>query len=47
MNAFYLDGEIFDCGDKTEYVLANINFAIKNPLMKTKIKNFLKKKKLF
>lgn len=47
VNAFYLDGEIFDCGDKTEYVLANINFAIKNPLMKTKIKNFLKKKKLF
>ena len=43
VNAFFLDGEIFDCGDNTEYILANINFAIKNPLMKSKIKKHLKK----
>ena len=43
VNAFFLDGEIFDCGDNTEYILANINFAIKNPSMKSKIKKHLKK----
>ena len=42
--AFALDGEVYDCGDKTEYVLANIDFASRDPLMKIKIKNFLKKK---
>lgn len=42
VNAFSLDGDIFDCGDNTEYVLANIEFAMKDPVMKTKIKNFLK-----
>ena len=42
VNAFSLDGDIFDCGDNIEYVLANIEFAMKDPIMKTKIKNFLK-----
>ena len=44
VNAFSLDGDIFDCGDNTEYVLANIEFAMKDPVMKTKIKNYLKTK---
>ena len=42
VSAFSLDGEIFDCGDNAEYILANLEFAMKNPLMKTKIKNYLK-----
>ena len=42
VNAFSLDGKVFDCGDNTEYVLANIEFAMKDPAMKTKIKNYVK-----
>ncbi len=44
VNAFSLDGKVFDCGDNTEYVLANIEFAMKDPAMKTKIKNYVKAK---
>ena len=46
ISAFSLDGKIFDCGDNSEYILANLEFAIKDPYIKTKIKNFLKKKLL-
>ncbi len=42
VNAFPLDGDIFDCGDNTEYILANLEFAMKDPVMKTKINNYLK-----
>ncbi len=42
VNAFPLMGDIFDCGDDAEYILANLEFAMKNPKMKTKIKNYLK-----
>jgi len=42
VSAFSLEGEIFDCGDRTEYILANLEFAMKDPIMKTKIKNYLK-----
>ena len=42
VNAFSLDGEVFDCGDNAEYILANLKFAMKNPEMKTKINNYLK-----
>ena len=42
VNAFPLIGDIFDCGDDAEYILANLEFAMKNPKMKTKIKNYLK-----
>ena len=45
VSAFQLEGDIFDCGDNTGYVLANLEFAIKNPIMKAKIKNYLKTKK--
>ena len=44
VSAFFLEGEIFDCGDVTEYILANLNFSIKDPLKKTKIKKYLRKK---
>ena len=44
VNAFPLEGDIFDCGDNAEYILANLEFAMKDPFMKTKIKNFLKSK---
>ena len=44
VSALFLEGEIFDCGDTTEYILANLNFSIKDPLKKTKIKNYLRKK---
>ena len=42
--AFPLEGDIFDCGDNTEYILANLEFAMKDPVMKAKIKNYLKTK---
>ena len=42
VSAFSLDGEIFDCGDNAEYILANLEFAMKDPLMRTKIKNYLR-----
>ena len=42
VNAFLLKGDIFDCGDNAEYILANLEFAMKDPAMKTKIKNYLK-----
>ena len=42
VNAFPLEGNIFDCGDNAEYILANLEFAMKDPSMKTKIKKYLK-----
>ena len=42
VSAFLLEGDIFDCGDNAEYILANLEFAMKDPIMKTKIKNYLK-----
>ncbi len=44
VNAFTLEGEIFDCGDSEEYFLANLAFALKDSKMKVKIKDYLKKK---
>ena len=26
----FLDGDIFDCGDNGEYILANLEFAMKD-----------------
>lgn len=45
VNAFPLEGDIFDCGDNAEYILANLEFAMKDPAIKTKIKNYLKTKR--
>ena len=42
VSAFLLKERIFDCGDSAGYILANLEFAIKDPAMKTKIKNYLK-----
>ena len=42
VSAFPLEGNVFDCGDNAGYILANLEFAMKDPAMKTKIKNFLK-----
>tara|TARA_B100001027_G_scaffold207522_1_gene172029 strand:- start:158 stop:1042 length:885 start_codon:yes stop_codon:yes gene_type:complete len=42
VNAFLLEGDVFDCGDDTEYILANLEFAMKDPEMKVKIKKYLK-----
>ncbi len=44
VRAFALEGNIFDCGDNAEYILANLEFAMKDPIMKAKIKNYLKTK---
>ena len=44
VSAFPLEGNIFDCGDIAEYILANLEFAMKDPIMKVKIKNYLKTK---
>ncbi len=42
VSAFPLDGDLFDCGSDDEYFLANLEFAMKDPLMQAKIKNYLK-----
>ena len=44
VNAFALNGKIFDCGDNVEFILANLEFAMKDPVLKAKIKNYLKTK---
>ena len=44
VSAFFLEGEIFDCGDNAEYILANLKFAMKDPSMKSMIKKYLKKR---
>ncbi len=41
--ALFFNGEIFDCGDSVEYLLANLVYSTKNPYIKTKVKNYLKK----
>ncbi len=43
VNAFPLEGKIFDCGENVQLILANLEFAMKDPIMKSKIKNYLKK----
>ena len=42
VSAFPLDGDLFDCGSDDEYFLANLEFAMKDPVMQAKIKNYLK-----
>ncbi len=42
VSAFALEGNIFDCGDNADYILANIEFAMRDSIMKSKIKNHLK-----
>ena len=42
INAYLSEGRIFDCGDNVGYLLANLEFAMKNPLIKDEIKNYLK-----
>ena len=44
VSAFSLVGDIFDCGDNDDYILANIEFAMRIPSLKIKIKNYLKKR---
>jgi len=43
VSAFPLDGKIFDCGDNIQLILANLEFAMKDPIMRSNIKNYLKK----
>ena len=43
VSAFSLNGKIFDCGDNVQLILANLEFAMKDPTMKSKIKNYFKK----
>ncbi len=43
IRGFLLDGKIFDCGDNAGYILANLEFAMKDPEIKNKLKNYLKK----
>ncbi len=41
--AFPLEGKIFDCGDNLQLILANLEFAMKDSVMKSKLKNYIKK----
>ena len=38
-----LKGKVYDCGERDNYILANIDFALKDPNLKSKIKDKLKK----
>lgn len=38
-----LKGKVYDCGERDNYILANIDFALKDPYLKSKIKDKLKK----
>ena len=44
VSALSLVGDIFDCGDIDDYILANLEFAMRKHSLKTKIKNYLKKR---
>ena len=39
---FNLEGKIFDCGEKLDYLKANIEFAKKDPLISKEFKKYLK-----
>jgi UTP--glucose-1-phosphate uridylyltransferase len=41
--ALKINGKRYDIGNKTDFVTTNIDFALKNPEMKTEIRNYLKK----
>ena len=41
---YLLDGDVYDCGEKTEFILANIDFAIKDSSISKIIKKHLKMK---
>ena len=42
VSAYLSEGRIFDCGANVGYILANLDFAMKDPLIKDEIKNYLK-----
>ena len=42
VSAYLSEGPIFDCGANVGYILANLDFAMKDPLIKDEIKNYLK-----
>ena len=42
VSAYLSENNIFDCGDNADYILANIEFAMKDPIIKSKIKKYLK-----
>tara|TARA_X000000950_G_scaffold197044_1_gene237233 strand:- start:1008 stop:1898 length:891 start_codon:yes stop_codon:yes gene_type:complete len=44
VTAYLLEGRIFDCGDNIGYLLANLDFAMKDPLIKDEIKNYLRQR---
>lgn len=44
VSAYLLNDRIFDCGEEAEFILANLEFAMKDPLIKTKVKNYLKER---
>lgn len=41
IETFFLNGKIFDCGDITEYLFANLEFASKDKKLKRKLINYL------
>lgn len=42
VSAFSLSGDIFDCRDNVDYILVNLEFAMRSSSLKTNIKNYLK-----
>ncbi|PCI33358.1 MAG: UTP--glucose-1-phosphate uridylyltransferase [Alphaproteobacteria bacterium] len=45
-HGYLFEGERFDCGDKTGFILANLAFAMERPEMCEGIKNYIHKNKL-
>ncbi len=43
IKTFFLSGKIFDCGDITDYLFANLEFASKDKKLKRKLINYLTK----
>ena len=42
VTAYLSEGRIFDCGDNIGYLIANLEFAMKDPLIRDEIKNYLR-----
>lgn len=39
---YSLKENVYDCGDKLQYLFANIDFALKDPSLKSELNKFLK-----
>ncbi len=43
VHGLILDGEVYDCGSKLGYLIANLTFSLKDPYIKKEVLKYLKK----